>query len=947
MPYPFKLRLKAFSAEVEDKPESDSKKALTPAERKRLSRQKKKELMTDQQRTEHLKKEKERVRQIRNKKNSTKDGRAAVSLKYREWNVAKRKDISTQKKVALRKKDAERKKTKRATERLTVPDLIEANELQYIPGDMVDKPDEIVQKTPHRQTQWRKKTKAKAALSVVSPDTRVKVLCESISNSTPRTKEKLEAAGLIVQPDANKILCNLQEKFAAVSNKRDNVTNAARKAILQSVSGQNLTGRGISRMLGVRRSLANAAISSRMANTMQFQISLRQAPRSSRISDEIRKSVIEFYYRPEISRELPGKNDQVTVVNPNDGTKERVSKKILEVSLTEAYNEYKKEFPLNKIGHSMFEKLRPRDVTFAKLHHRQVCCCIYHVNIELLLKKLNQLSINNGGKSIYITTHQMVDSTLCGKNIDCITRQCTNCGTEIFSDSLPKLKCRRSCELPDCINCAITWETYEYVDYIDKKNQKKKKLGLVTKTETVNNFIESIKVKLKPFSLHRFMAGHQHEQYRLMAQNLKHDEILSIMDFAENYAVTVPNEVQSLHWVNIQVTLYVVVLSRHARLDLDGFYSTADNPRLVDEHHIFISEDRNHDYHMVEHCKKLMIDGLPFKPSRSIEFCDGASSQFKSINALAYLSQSEERYSEMATIRFWWETSHGKHKADGAGGVVKNAASMAVVRKDELIRTPEELMYFCEKELSKVNSSTSSFSSRQTNAKTVKRKFYNVKTSDIDRSADFVSYKTLSGTRSLHEARSVGSSGEIEVRFRGCACYSCLSNSNRDCTNSNLVDSLVRKNLLSNSTVLTVHDDQESSEDECVIEEEYFQPDLTELITENSIVAVRTDEELTPYFLLKVTKPPHILVSPICDDYKNEFSEGSSVVCGHYFELVAKQNFVFYIDHEHVAYINVRCILPTVSRELLSLGDKKVKGKMRQTYKLTLDHHEELLSFMY
>ena len=47
-----------------------------------------------------------------------------------------------------------------------------------------------------------------------------------------------------------------------------------------------------------------------------------------------------------------------------------------------------------------------------------------------------------------------------------------------------------------------------------------------------------------------------------------------------------------------------------------------------------------------------------------------------------------------------------------------------------------------------------------------------------------------------------------------------------------------------------MHAAQESSEGECVTEEEYFQPDLTELITENSIVAVRTDEELTPYFLL-------------------------------------------------------------------------------------------------
>ena len=80
------------------------------------------------------------------------------------------------------------------------------------------------------------------------------------------------------------------------------------------------------------------------------------------------------------------------------------------------------------------------------------------------------------------------------------------------------------------------------------------------------------------------MAGHQHEQYRLMAQNLQHDEVLLIMDYAENYTIVGPSEVQSLHWVNIQATIFVIVLTRHARIDIDGIDSSPYNPHLVDEH---------------------------------------------------------------------------------------------------------------------------------------------------------------------------------------------------------------------------------------------------------------------------------------------------------------------------------------------------------------------------
>ena len=410
-----------------------------------------------------------------------------------------------------------------------------------------------------------------------------------------------------------------------------------------------------------------------MASTLQWQISLRQSPRSSGLSDIVRASVIDFYYRPEISRELPGKRDQINIRNMNDGTCERVSKKILEVSLSEAFQMFKQEFPQYEIGQRSFEVLRPRDVTFAKEHHRQVCCCIYHINLEYSLKVFNQLSANAGENCVFRNVHAMTDATQCNKNIECIMRDCAACGPSNIDSLFFPLKCRPSCPL-DCFenNCLVEWLTFERINI--SETDCRKRLALNTRRGSITEFQSFIKEKLALFALHRFMAGHVHEQYRHAAENIQSDEILLIMDFAENYSSKVPHEVQSLHWVNVQATLFVIVLTRHAREDIDGYSSNADDPKLVDEHHIFISDDHTHDFLMVEWCKKLLFDQLEYKTSRNIEFCDGACSQFKSYKSLALIAQSEANYCNMKTIRYWWESSHGKHKADGAGGVVKNAA---------------------------------------------------------------------------------------------------------------------------------------------------------------------------------------------------------------------------------------------------------------------------------
>ena len=87
--------------------------------------------------------------------------------------------------------------------------------------------------------------------------------------------------------------------------------------------------------------------------------------------------------------------------------------------------------------------------------------------------------------------------------------------------------------------------------------------------------------------------------------------------------------------------------------------------------------------------------------TRDIEFNDGCSSQFKGINAFTKFS-----YHSVPTTRVYFETSHGKSKSDGLGGVVKCAATSEVNGRQVIIQNAQELFEFCCEKLTVENSQT-------------------------------------------------------------------------------------------------------------------------------------------------------------------------------------------------------------------------------------------------
>ena len=142
---------------------------------------------------------------------------------------------------------------------------------------------------------------------------------------------------------------------------------------------------------------------------------------------------------------------------------------------------------------------------------------------------------------------------------------------------------------------------------------------------------------------------------------------VSMMDFAENYACTAQDEVQSAHWKQAQIKLYTSVAWFRSDIFL----------------HIIIGDNLKHDkYAVVVHLSEI----LEYKPENVhfLKVLKAKNSQFKN----KYVMGAIEMLSEMRNIKIIWNfsaTSHGKGPVDGVGATLKRMAADKVWRRESII----------------------------------------------------------------------------------------------------------------------------------------------------------------------------------------------------------------------------------------------------------------------
>ena len=132
----------------------------------------------------------------------------------------------------------------------------------------------------------------------------------------------------------------------------------------------------------------------------------------------------------EISSVAPGKKD-ATIIKSTDGSKTKVQKRYLVVTVREVYEQFKLAYPNEKIGGTSFSLLRPKHVLPTSDIPHNVCLCKYHTNVDLLLLSLSR--ILNTPK----TTSRFREAIVCDSNDEtCMASQCEHCGNLKHFDAL-------------------------------------------------------------------------------------------------------------------------------------------------------------------------------------------------------------------------------------------------------------------------------------------------------------------------------------------------------------------------------------------------------------------------------------------------------------------------------------------------------------------------------
>ena len=253
---------------------------------------------------------------------------------------------------------------------------------------------------------------------------------------------------------------------------------------------------------------------------------------------------------------------------------------------------------------------------------------------------------------------------------------------------------------------------------------------LITKTETVADYIEILIAQLVKSTVHSFIARSQAKALKELKINLQQNEVIVLGDFAENYSFVVQDEIQGMHWNNSQCSLHPIVI-----------YFKNDENELKSHSICFISDDLNHDVDFVHvvvretvhFVKSFLVDELVHVHY----FSDGCAAQYKNCKNFLNLCNHKNDFGVDGTWSFF-ATSHGKSPCDGIGGTLKRLTARASLQRptSNQILTAMDFFNFCDQEITAV---TSLFISRD----------------EINKSRSLMEErykmaKTVPGTRSFH-----------------------------------------------------------------------------------------------------------------------------------------------------------------------------------------------------
>ncbi|CAF4054587.1 unnamed protein product, partial [Rotaria magnacalcarata] len=268
-----------------------------------------------------------------------------------------------------------------------------------------------------------------------------------------------------------------------------------------------------------------------------------------------------------------------------------------------------------------------------------------------------------------IKSNSLIDNIVCSRiNSSCMYGDCLSCRTKIPSTEIPKL--------------------YSKIDLEEEVNWMKW-INLNGKTDihrlggSVSDLLMEMDHQWSKFIIHSYITNAQFDYIRNLKQSLPPDTALIHMDFAENYALEVQNEVMSKHWSTAQAALFTIQI--RTKIEIVNI--------------VIVSNYLSHDTIFVSCGQRMICDYIrTFYPliTKIVYLSDGCSAHLKNNFSMLNLIKHNEDYQYKAEWIFY-STSHGKGPVDGLGAVVKSAARRETMRADgpqKSFLTPVEFYKF-------------------------------------------------------------------------------------------------------------------------------------------------------------------------------------------------------------------------------------------------------------
>ena len=472
--------------------------------------------------------------------------------------------------------------------------------------------------------------------------------------------------------------------------------------------------------------------------------------RSDKIPADTTKAVNDYYNSFDASTVLP--NHKLA--------SDESAGRVLNKPIREAYDEFIHTHPDTQISRSAFCQLRPKNVVPYKKRPLIQCLCEYCANISNSVTVINQACHKLGKPDLKLSSaRDIVNKTLCQEfqtltcNRACIDLKCDECGVDAV---------RHHCGPVVDASGDTEWNYYQWenVKYTHNNVQKSRKM-LVKKTCILADIVDKLCELLRPHARHLFNATWQQKIFSTIKTTFPNNEIVSVIDFAENYSTFHQNEIQSAHWVNDQISIFPMVVWYHC--------PQCEESPIVRENLVFFSDELKHDYHAVH---EFQMVGYTFlRQVRNIdmnkihEFSDGCSAQFKSGGPFTDISYAS---TDLGCVleRHFFGSRHGKNDSDGVSGVIKSSVRRAVIGRRCVVAKASDLYDYCQQKLTKP---------AQLNGKCLhtRRTFFLVPHVNIDRDRPQRCPRVaVKGTRLFHTVKTV-SPGNIMTWNLSCLCAGC------------------------------------------------------------------------------------------------------------------------------------------------------------------------------